>query len=299
MAPSDSDLSISLVVITLLVGLAYLARVRAKGEFPCERVDQERGADALRGVLRMGFWAIQPLARLLVALGISATRISWTSLVLGAGAGVFLAFGRFGWAAALATGAGLLDALDGTVARLTGTASKAGKILDSLLDRYVEFFFLGGLVVHYTRVPAFQVLTLLALLGSFMISYSTALPEIIGVRFETSSMRRAERLVYLTLGAALSPLVPASMALHPSLPTTLGYPMVLSLGIVALGANVSAARRLYGIARTAQRPRSDSSAASSARPVSLIRGLKPGPGTRGPDMKPIQRGSPHAPANPK
>jgi heme exporter protein D len=69
------------------------------------------------------------------------------------------------------------DTLDGIVARLQGTASDAGEVLDAAVDSYEEFFFLGGIVVHVRQSAVGVSLVLLALLGSFMVSYATAKAE--------------------------------------------------------------------------------------------------------------------------
>jgi phosphatidylglycerophosphate synthase len=86
-------------------------------------------------------------------------------LWVGALAGIFLARGHFGFGAMCATVCGLLDSVDGMVARLSGVASDAGEVLDAAIDRYVEFFFLAGLIIYYREQPALQLLALLALLG--------------------------------------------------------------------------------------------------------------------------------------
>ena len=83
---------------------------------------------------------------------------------------------------------------------MTGVSSDAGEVLDAAVDRYVEFFFLGGLMIYYRDIAALLILTLFALVGSFMVSYSSAKAEALHVPAPKGSMRRPERAVYLTAG---------------------------------------------------------------------------------------------------
>jgi CDP-diacylglycerol--glycerol-3-phosphate 3-phosphatidyltransferase len=199
--------------------------------------------------MELGYWILHPVARLLVFLRITPNQVSWASLGFGFLAGACLAMGHFGFAAIFATVSGLLDSVDGMVARMSGLASDAGEVLDAVIDRYVEFFFLSGLVIYYREIPVFQVLALLALLGSFMVSYSTTKAEALNVDPPKGSMRRSERAVYLTLGAALSTVTIAWLENHDEFSTPIGYPMVLALGLVAVVANVSSIKRFRSIAK--------------------------------------------------
>jgi len=245
---------LSVLVLFGLVGflfVAYGVRVSLKGQAHFDRVNRQGGSLLLsKSVMEVGYWLFQPLARLLVFCHVSANQISWASLVFGFLAACCLAFGHFGWGAILATLSGMMDSLDGLVARFTGSASEAGEVLDASIDRYVEFFFLGGLVIYYREIPVLMILVLVALVGSFMVSYSTAKAEALQIDPPHGSMRRPERALYLTLGAALSPLTislfedgerPFSIAI--------GHPMVLAICLVAVVGNLSAIERLWSIAR--------------------------------------------------
>src|SRR6185437_2877167 len=140
--------------------------------------------------------------------------------------------------------------LDGMVARMTRVASDAGEVLDAAADRYVEFFFLAGLVIYYREIPGLMILALAALAGSFMVSYSTAKAEALRVEAPRGSMRRTERAVYLILGAALSPVTIPIFETDRIYGIAIGHPMVFALGLVAVLANLSAIERLYAVAKT-------------------------------------------------
>jgi CDP-diacylglycerol---glycerol-3-phosphate 3-phosphatidyltransferase len=242
--------TLSLMTVAALAALAYGVRCVLHGRAHSERVDRQGGSALLgKSVMEGFYWFITPFARLLISVGVTPNQISWSSIVLGVLAGVCMAFGHFGSAAIFATLSAIMDSLDGMVARLTGVASDAGEVLDAAADRYVEFLFLGGLAVYYHEIPSLLIVTLFALAGSFMVSYSTAKAEALGVEAPKGSMRRPERALYLTLGAALSPVTIPMFELDRQFPVPVGHPMVFAVALVAVLSNLSAVERLVAIAR--------------------------------------------------
>jgi CDP-diacylglycerol---glycerol-3-phosphate 3-phosphatidyltransferase len=192
--------------------------------------------------MEMAYWALAPLGIRLARLGVSANSITFASLGFGASAGVALGTGHFGIGAALSAVSALGDALDGFVARASGTSSDAGEVLDAAVDRYSEFFFLAGLAVFYRGSVGVLVLVLGALLGSFMVSYATAKAEALQVVPPRGTMRRAERATYLTIAAGVVPFF--ALARGEGTGWLADLPVVFVLMLVAVVANVSAARRL-------------------------------------------------------
>lgn len=95
-----------------------------------------------------------------------------------------------GWAwigALLAALAQILDGTDGQVARLTDNVSRLGAFLDSVLDRYMDFSLLFGVLFHCLRYSSgvgwgefalssswLIVFAGLAAVGSSQVSYTTA-----------------------------------------------------------------------------------------------------------------------------
>jgi archaetidylinositol phosphate synthase len=90
---------------------------------------------------------------------------------------------------------GLLDAVDGVLARGTGRASRLGGFLDSVADRYSDALVLMGVTVGgLCSVPA----GLLALTGSLMVSYTRSRAEAEGVQMAGVGLfERAERMIFL------------------------------------------------------------------------------------------------------
>ena len=109
------------------------------------------------------------------------------SAVLGTAAGVVFASGWAGFAGCIAAVSQVLDGVDGQLARLTGRQTNAGAFWDSLLDRYTDGSMVIGLTVYLFQLPAplpFWLLLALgavALIGSNLISYSSARAENLGI----------------------------------------------------------------------------------------------------------------------
>jgi len=97
---------------------------------------------------------------------------------------------------------GLLDALDGALARLYGEATNFGGFFDSLLDRYADAIIICGIILGGLTDITWG---LAALMGSLLVSYARARAEAAGVKMESVGLaERAERLVLLALASFLS-----------------------------------------------------------------------------------------------
>ena len=97
---------------------------------------------------------------------------------------------------------GLLDALDGALARLYGEATNFGGFFDSLLDRYADAVIICGIILGGLTDVTWG---LAALIGSLLVSYARARAEAAGVKMESVGLaERAERLVLLALASFLS-----------------------------------------------------------------------------------------------
>ena len=264
----DFACSVGVVALLVVASLAYGVRVLFHGAAMFERVERDQGSALLgRSLMQMGYWALDHVGRGLVALGATANGVSIASLLFGIAAGVALAFGHFGLGAALAVVSGLGDTLDGIVARRTKTASDAGEVLDAAVDRYEEFFFLGGIVVHERGSAVGVSLVLSALLGSFMVSYATAKAEALRAEVPRGAMRRPERAAYLIAGAALTPLLaPLLGGATVAASWTAELPILAAVGLVAVIANVSAVRRLAKLAAAVGGPRGAPAVARSTSP---------------------------------
>jgi phosphatidylglycerophosphate synthase len=214
------------------------------------RVTQQ-GATFFLGLnlMHAGYWMLQPVVRRCTRLGISPAAISWFSLVPALAAASAAATAHWGWAAWFLLTSALLDVLDGAVARAREEPSMAGAMLDSVLDRYAEFIFFAGLIVHYRDLLPAQLAVLAALLGSFLITYSTAKAEALGLTPPRGSMKRSDRLTVLILGTALAP-VSAQWFEAPD--SIYAWPVLIAVSLIAVMANISAVFRFRALGRQAR-----------------------------------------------
>jgi CDP-diacylglycerol--glycerol-3-phosphate 3-phosphatidyltransferase len=257
----------------LFVAVALLAVARGMARTIDDAADLQRiereGASPLlgRGAMRSAYWALRPVVRACVAAGVSANAITALSAAAGLAAGVLVATGHLGIAALVVAMASIADALDGLVARTTGTASATGALFDAAVDRYQELALLSGLAFWFRERPLVLGLALLAIGGSFMVSYGSAKAEALHVVAPRGAMRRAERAVYLDAGLALSPIA-ARLASAVGLPAASGdLPIVLALAVVGIVANVSAVRRLRALGSAADGRSKRVSAATASAPA--------------------------------
>lgn len=140
------------------------------------------------------------LARSLAQLTwITPNRVTWVSAGVGGPLTGWLIIQEQYWlATALVVVSGLMDGLDGDIARERNLTSIEGGILDSVLDRYVDFLLIAALILVN---PAEHLLAgLLALLGTTMVPYIRARSEVAGKSSIASIGSRATRIVLIILG---------------------------------------------------------------------------------------------------
>jgi CDP-diacylglycerol--glycerol-3-phosphate 3-phosphatidyltransferase len=160
--------------------------------------------------------------------GLTRTRVTPNALtasgvLLCAAASVLVLFeGRneilFYWLAAIVFVTGsLLDILDGALARAGGKTTPFGAFLDSTTDRVSEGFMLTAIayILATQHHPVFVAVAVAAVAGSFLVSYTRAKAESIGLRGDVGIGSRAERVVVITAGLALAPwgLLPWSLVI--------------------------------------------------------------------------------------
>jgi CDP-diacylglycerol--glycerol-3-phosphate 3-phosphatidyltransferase len=114
----------------------------------------------------------------------------------------------FYWLAAVVFVVGsLLDILDGALARAGGKATPFGAFIDSTTDRVSEGFMLTAIawVLARDHHPTFVAVAMAAVAGSFLVSYTRARAEALGLRGDVGIGSRAERVVVITAGLVLAP----------------------------------------------------------------------------------------------
>ena len=101
----------------------------------------------------------------------------------------------------------ILDILDGALARTSGKGTPFGAFLDSTTDRVSEGFMLGAiaLVFHRHVNQVALAFAFAAVAGSFLVSYTRARAEALGLKGDVGIGSRAERVVVITAGLVLAP----------------------------------------------------------------------------------------------
>jgi CDP-diacylglycerol--glycerol-3-phosphate 3-phosphatidyltransferase len=188
---------------------------------------------------RLAHAALDPLVRAMAGSGVRPDHLTLLGLMLSLAAGLAFALGSFRGGASFATAAGICDILDGQLARATGSVSRFGAFLDSTLDRIAEAALLVGIGCYYTANLVDQaadpervamnlarglepfhwglvsLLAMLALVGSFMVSYTRARAEGLGLECKVGWFERPERMVLLIVAgfAGIGPVMPAALLL--------------------------------------------------------------------------------------
>jgi CDP-diacylglycerol--glycerol-3-phosphate 3-phosphatidyltransferase len=152
-------------------------------------------------------------------VGLARTRVTPNALttagvLLCAGASVLVFFENRGpylffWLGAFVFVVGsILDILDGALARAGGKQTPFGAFLDSTTDRVSEGFMLGAIALIFSRYhhPVALAVTFAAVAGSFLVSYTRARAEALGLRGDVGIGSRAERVVVITVGLVLAPI---------------------------------------------------------------------------------------------
>ena len=176
---------------------------------------------------------VNPIAKILIYCHIGPNLITVIGLLLTLGVAYLLSAGSF-----IAAGIGLLvaslfDVLDGAVARMNKRETKLGSVLDSVSDRIGESTLFLGLLMFYLDAGESLgvILAFVAALLGFLVSYTRAKAEILGISGTVGLVTRPERVILLSLGALLG-LMP------------------LFLGVIVVGSLITFAQRFTQIVQS-------------------------------------------------
>lgn len=164
----------------------------------------------LDGRLRSGVErGLRPTGSRLAKSGLSPDHVTLLGLLTSFLAAGLVANGYLIWAAGALAVSGLLDVLDGAVAKGSGQSSVRGAFFDSVSDRVSDSVLLGGVAWHLAGVGERLPFLAFAVLGfSLLISYERARAESLGLDARGGLMERAERMVLLGIGLCFGVLVP-------------------------------------------------------------------------------------------
>lgn len=130
---------------------------------------------------------------------------------------------------------GLIDALDGTMARLRGMSGQFGAFVDSVSDRYSELIIFAGLIYYYTQQGdnLTTMVTYFAAAGSVLVSYVRSRGQSLNWDTKVGILTRLER--YLVLAPTLILNIPE-----------------IGVWIIAVLANFTALQRILDVRRQAR-----------------------------------------------
>jgi CDP-diacylglycerol---glycerol-3-phosphate 3-phosphatidyltransferase len=168
------------------------------------------------------------VARALMSTGISANMITALGFILSGMVGYWVATDHHILAAGVLIFAGLLDGLDGSLARASGRQTRFGAFWDSTLDRLSESLVFLGLLIYFVGqgVVGGVVLVYISMVGSLLVSYVRARAEGLGISCHGGFMTRFERVVLVIVGLVSGRLV-------------------LALGLLAVLSVFTAFQRMY------------------------------------------------------
>ncbi len=157
-----------------------------------------------KGALRV----IEPAISFLARHNVSPNAITTVGTLLTIAAGVVYATGHIMTAGWLMGVTAFFDVVDGEVARRTGRSTVFGAFYDSTLDRVADGALMAGLTVFYaTNVAHHNIymvaICLVGMIGTFLVSYTRARAEALGIDAKVGVMQRPERIVLLSAPQAL------------------------------------------------------------------------------------------------
>lgn len=181
------------------------------------------------------------MVRGLARRAVNPNTLTTTGVTINVICGLLFGFGYFFAAGLVLIVANLFDMLDGNVARSTGRVTRFGGFLDSSLDRLSDMVVFLGIIVFYARDTEFHstlnvFLAGAAMIGSSLVSYTSARAESVIPKCDVGFMRRPERVVLLIIGA---------LSTHSGSANFFANRMPAVLWIVAVGSYWTFAHRMF------------------------------------------------------
>ncbi len=135
------------------------------------------------------------------SLPVTPNQLTVAGLSLNGLAAVLIYRNDYGWAFVAFLAGSVFDILDGALARAHGKLTPFGGFLDSTTDRISEGLILGSIALVLSAQGKTWALAsvFVALVGSFLVSYTRAKAEAIGLKCEVGLMTRTERIVLVAI----------------------------------------------------------------------------------------------------
>lgn len=149
-----------------------------------------------------------PIVKVLARTPVTPNFLTFFSFILAAGTAALIVTANLLAAGFVFLTAGLLDMLDGALARQTNRVTRFGAVLDSTLDRLAEGVVLLGILFLYADEGSTSgiLLTGAVMLTSLLVSYIKARAEAAGIECTVGIFTRPERIIVLALGLFINQL---------------------------------------------------------------------------------------------
>src|SRR5690606_36293453 len=141
--------------------------------------------------------------------GVTADAITVAGILMAAAASVAIGAGLLHLGLLFLVLTGIPDALDGAVAKASGTSSTRGAFFDSVSDRFTDALLFGGVAWYLASNEPGRIMMLpVALMAAAMlVSYQRAKAESLGFTAKGGLMERAERFIALGFGLLFNDLL--------------------------------------------------------------------------------------------
>ncbi len=156
---------------------------------------------------------LKPVGRSIRRAGIRADHLTGLGIVMATAASVVIGNGWLTLGFVLLVATGIPDALDGAVAKASGTTGPRGAFFDSVADRLTDALLFGG--VSWYLLSNFDgrigLLPMAVYAAASLVSYQRAKAEALGFEAKGGIMERAERFVFLGFGLLFNHLLIATL----------------------------------------------------------------------------------------
>jgi CDP-diacylglycerol---glycerol-3-phosphate 3-phosphatidyltransferase len=155
------------------------------------------------------FRLTDPLVGWLLRRGVRPNTITTVGVLLVVVSAVCFGMGAIRWGGALLLLSGVVDTLDGQVARRGGMVSRFGAFYDSTLDRVGDGATFIGIAAFFLTAPGVQyrlwsvIACMVAVLSALLVSYARARAEGLGLDCRVGLVQRAERLLGIGVPSVL------------------------------------------------------------------------------------------------
>jgi phosphatidylglycerophosphate synthase len=141
-------------------------------------------------------------AALLAPTFVTPIQVTWASALLFIAGAIAFGAGNYVLGAVIILVGEITDCVDGDLARITGRTSRWGAFLDSVLDRWTDAALILGL--GYSDMDALGGAAGFALVASFLVSYTRARAQSLGVDCPDGIGGRDARILVLVIAALLN-----------------------------------------------------------------------------------------------